>query len=237
VIFNAAAYTDVEAAEREVERAEVVNCRGAGNLAEAADLVGARLIHLSTDFVFDGTQGHPYTPEDDPHPLGVYGRTKLGGEREVLRVTGGAALIVRTSWVYSARGRNFALSMLRRMGGDDPVGVVADQVGTPTWAASLADALWRMAALPELRGVHHWTDAGVASWYDFAVAIQEEGLALGLLGRRVELRPLRTSEYPTNAPRPPYSVLDKTATWRALGGAPPHWRAQLRRMLQGLAGE
>jgi dTDP-4-dehydrorhamnose reductase len=213
-----------------------VNCRGAANVAGATQEVGARVIYLSTDFVFDGRQGYPYAPNDDPNPLGVYGRTKLGGEREVLRATGGAALVVRTAWVYSGRGRNFVLTMLRRMAGGEPIGVVADQVGTPTWAGSLADALWRMAALPALRGVHHWTDAGVASWYDFAVAIQEEALGLGIVGEAIPIRPLRTGEYPAAAPRPAYSVLDKSATWRELGGPAPHWRVSLRRMLQGLAG-
>jgi dTDP-4-dehydrorhamnose reductase len=236
VVFNTAAFTDVEAAEREVERAEAVNCRGAANLAEAAQRVGARVIHLSSDFVFSGEQGRPYAPEDEPDPLGVYGRTKLAGEQEVRRATAGAALVVRTAWVYGARGRNFVLGMLKRMASGEPVGVVADQIGTPTWAVTLADALWRMAGIPELRGVHHWTDAGVASWYDFAVAIQEEALAVGLLREPVTIRPLRTGEYPAAAPRPAYSVLDKSSTWRALGGPAPHWRSNLRRMLQGLAG-
>ncbi len=236
LVINAAAFTGVDAAEREQERAEAVNTRGAAHLAQGARRVGARLIQVSTDFVFDGSQGHPYLPSDEAHPLGVYGRTKLAGEREVARVLGGAALIIRTAWLYSGRGRNFVLAMLRLMGERDSVAVVSDQVGTPTWARGLAEAIWAAADHPELRGIHHWTDSGVASWYDFAVAIQEEALVLGLLSRLVPIRPLRTEDYPTDARRPPYSVLDKTATVTALGRGAAHWRQNLRMMLRELAG-
>ncbi len=234
-VIHTAAFTGVDAAERAVERAEAVNTRGAAHVAEAARRIGARLVHLSTDFVFDGAQGRPYTPADSPNPLGTYGRSKLAGEREVARLSGGEALVMRTAWVYSAHGRNFVRTMLGLMRQGENLGVVWDQVGTPTWAHPLAEALWRAASLPELRGTHHWTDAGVASWYDFAVAIQEEALGLGLLQRPVPIRPLRTEEYPTAARRPCFSVLDKTATWAALGGPARHWRTNLRLMLQGLA--
>ena len=232
LIVNAGAYTSVDAAERETERAEAVNSAGAAHVAEAAKLAGARLIHVSTDYVFDGAQGRPYAPADRPHPLGVYGRTKLAGEREVTRISGGAALVLRTSWLYSAYGRNFVLTMLRLMREREAVGVVADQVGSPTWARGLAEVIWAAAGAPELRGVHHWTDAGVASWYDFAVAIQEEALARGLLPRAVPIRPLRTAEYPTDARRPGYSVLERSATLAGLGVPVRHWREQLRSMLR-----
>ena len=235
VIIHAAAYTDVDGAERNARRAEAVNTLGAANVARAAVQVQARMILLSTDFVFDGRQGHPYAPDDPANPLGVYGRSKLAGEREVSAVTRGSALIVRTAWVYSARGRNFVLTMLRLMREQEEVGVVSDQVGTPTWGKVLAEALWRAAERPEIRGILHWTDAGVASWYDFAVAIQEEALALGLLTREVPVRPLRSEDFPRPAKRPAYSVLDKTTGWAALGGPAGHWRANLRGMLQGVA--
>jgi dTDP-4-dehydrorhamnose reductase len=235
VVFHTAAFTGVDAAEDEAERAEAVNVGGAAGVAEAARLIGARMIHLSTDFVFDGAQGHPYAPSDSPRPLGVYARTKLAGERVVTRLSDGQALVVRTGWVYSAHGRNFVLTMLRLMRERESVGVVCDQVGTPTWARRLAEALWQAAARSELRGIHHWTDAGVASWYDFAEAIQEEALMLGLLQRPVTIRPIRTGEYPAAARRPCFSVLDKTATWAALGAPARHWRVNLRLMLQGLA--
>jgi len=235
VVFHAAAYTGVDAAEDAPADAEAVNVAGAAHVARAARRVGARVIQLSTDFVFDGQQGHPYAPDDPPNPLGVYGRTKLAGEREVMRITNGEALVVRTAWVYAAHGRNFVRTMLRLMGERDEVGVVSDRVGTPTWAGSLGAALWAAAARSELRGVHHWTDAGVATWYDFAMAIQEEALAVGLLDRSVTVRPLRTDEYPARARRPSYGVLDSGATRSALGLPAVHWRVNLRTMLRGLA--
>jgi dTDP-4-dehydrorhamnose reductase len=234
LVINAAAYTGVDAAEREIDRAQAVNADGAATVAECARRIGARLIQISTDFVFGGDQGRPYQPDHEPNPLGVYGRTKLAGEREVARVSGGQALILRAAWLYSAQGRNFVLTMLRRMGEGEEVGVVSDQVGSPTWCRSLAEALWAAADRTALRGVHHWSDVGVASWYDFACAIQEEALALGLLPRGVPIRPLLTSEYPTPARRPSYSVLDATATARALGLERCHWRANLRLMLREL---
>jgi dTDP-4-dehydrorhamnose reductase len=235
VVIHAAAYTGVDAAEVDTDRARAVNAEGTAHVAEAARMVGARLLHLSTDFVFDGTQGRPYAPGDEPRPLGVYGRTKLEGERAAVRILDGQVLIVRTAWVYSRHGRNFVLTMLRLMTEGGEIGVVADQVGTPTWAGSLAEALWAAAGRTDLRGVVHWTDAGVASWYDFAVAIQEEALAAGLLSRAVTVRPLRTEEFPSRAQRPPFSVLEKGASWEALGRTPPHWRVNLRRMLEALA--
>jgi dTDP-4-dehydrorhamnose reductase len=234
LVINAAAYTAVDAAEREPELAEAVNARGAGHLAAECRRLDARLIHLSTDYVFDGAQGHPYLPDDPPHPLGVYGRTKLMGEREVTRLSGGDALILRTAWLYSRTGRNFVLTMLRHLKERDEIGVVCDQMGTPTWCRSLAEAIWAAAERHGLNGVHHWTDDGVASWYDFTVAIQEEALALGYLRRAVPIRRLLTSEYPTAAPRPAYSVLDSTATSAALEVPRRHWRYNLHLMMQGL---
>jgi dTDP-4-dehydrorhamnose reductase len=236
LVIHAAAYTAVDAAEHEPDRAAAVNIRGAANVAAAACRLGARLIHVSTDFVFDGRGGAPYAPSDPPNPLSVYGRTKLESEHQVTHLSSGQALILRTAWLYSSRGQNFVLTMLRLMEERESIGVVSDQVGTPTWARGLATAIWAAATRPELRGTHHWTDAGVASWYDFAQAIQEEALALGLLHRSVPIHPLRTVDFPTAARRPPYSVLDKTGTWAALGVVAPHWRVNLRAMLRELAG-
>jgi dTDP-4-dehydrorhamnose reductase len=235
VVLHAAAYTGVDAAESAVDQAEAINAEGTAVVAEAARAVSARLIYVSTDFVFDGAGGRPYQPGDATGPLGVYGRSKLEGERRAGAILAERALVVRTAWVYSGAGRNFLLTMLRLMGERDEVGVVCDQVGTPTWAPSLAAALWAAAARPELSGILHWTDAGVASWYDFAVAIQEEALAAGRLSRAVPIRPLATEQFPTPARRPSYSVLDKRAAWRALGVPPVHWRVNLRRAINGLA--
>lgn len=233
LIINAAAYTAVDRAEQEPALAYAVNRDGPAHLAAAAAACGARLVHVSTDFVFDGTLGRPYRPEDPVKPLGVYGASKAAGEAAVREALGGAALILRTAWVYSAHGANFVKTMLRLMRERERLGVVADQVGTPTWARDLARALWRAAELG-LTGTHHWTDAGVASWYDFAVAIQEEALALGLLTRPIPIDPIATADYPTPARRPAYSVLDKTAFWTALGRPAGHWRVGLRGMLKEL---
>ncbi|MGH8501271.1 MAG: dTDP-4-dehydrorhamnose reductase [Gammaproteobacteria bacterium] len=230
VIINAAAYTAVDRAEEEPQQAYAVNRDGSENLARAAREYGARLIHVSTDFVFDGGKGSPYRPDDTPAPQCVYGASKLAGEQAVREILARDALIVRTAWVYSSHGGNFVRTMLRLMGSRDALRVVDDQVGSPTWAGGLAECIWRAVDI-ELTGAHHWTDAGVASWYDFAVAIQEEALALGLLSRKIPIEPITTLEYPLPARRPSYSVLGKSATWQALGYKAPHWRTALRAML------
>jgi dTDP-4-dehydrorhamnose reductase len=234
LIINAAAYTAVDKAESERERAYAVNAAGIGHLAAAAHATGARLIHISTDFVFDGMKSTPYLPSDPTNPLGVYGASKREGERLVSERSSGTALIVRTAWLYSPHGNNFAKTMLRLMRERDQVGVVADQTGTPTSARSLAEALWAAAERPALTGIYHWSDAGVASWYDFAVAIQEEALSIGFLSRPIPIRPIRTEDYPTPARRPGYSVLDKTATWADFGIDGKHWRACLRTTMEEL---
>lgn len=231
LIINAAAYTAVDRAETEQRLAKAVNATAPGTLAAAAQRAGARFIHLSTDFVFDGESSRPYTPEDTPSPLGAYGRTKLEGERAVLHEKPDA-LILRTAWVYAAGGHNFVRTMLRLMRERDEVRVVADQLGTPTHAASLARAIWR---LTEASGIWHWTDAGVASWYDFAVAIGEEALALGLLDRPVSVVPIATKDYPVPAKRPAMGILDKSKSWARIGVA-NHWRTELRIMLAEMKG-
>lgn len=227
LILNAAAHTAVDKAESEEELALRINATAVGNLANAARAHDARLVHVSTDFVFDGVSGVPYKPTDTPAPVSAYGRTKLAGET----AAGAGALIVRTAWVYAPKGNNFVRTMIRLMAERDEVRVVADQIGTPTYAPDLAAALWALSA-KGITGIHHYTDSGAASWYDFAVAIQEEGLAAGLLSRAVPIIPISTSDYPTPATRPHYSVLDKSSTFSALGGPAPHWRVNLRKMLQ-----
>ncbi len=232
LVVNAAAYTAVDKAEGDDGRlrAEQVNAIGAGALAQACAAKGARLLHVSTDFVFDGTRSTPY-PSDAPcAPLGQYGLTKRRGEQHVLAALPGA-VVLRTAWVYSRYGNNFLKTMLRLMAERDAIGVVADQVGTPTSTMTLAQTLWQFAQRPSLHGIYHCTDAGVASWYDFALAIQEEALARGLLSRQIPVRPIATADYPTPARRPAYSVLDKTATWRDLELEPQHWRTALRQVL------
>ena len=236
LVVNAAGYTGVDRAEAEPDVAHAVNAAGAGRLAAAAADVGARMIHFSTDYVFDGTGMRPYRPGDPPRPLNVYGASKLAGEREVLGSLPGRALVIRTAWIYAARGQNFLLTMLRLMKERDRVGVVSDQIGSPTCAASVAAATWRLAARPDVQGIAHWTDDGTASWYDFALAIRQDAMEAGLLDSPAEVVPVATSEYPTPACRPRFTVLDCSETRAALGLAPDHWRVALKRTLRELAG-
>lgn len=230
LVVNAAAYTAVDKAESEADLAYRVNRDAAGAIATGAARVGARLVHVSTDFVFDGTASSPYTPDAARNPLGVYGASKAAGEDSVMAAAPGA-LIVRTAWVYGAGGNNFVETMLRLMATRDTVSVVADQVGTPTHTGSLARAILALSA-KGATGVHQFTDAGVASWYDFAVAVHEIARAQGILVGDVMVRPIVTADYPTPARRPAYSVLDKTSTWAALGAPAAHWRSELENMLK-----
>jgi dTDP-4-dehydrorhamnose reductase len=190
------------------------------------------MVHVSTDFVFDGTANRPYRPDATPAPLSVYGATKLAGEMAVQKAHP-SALIVRSAWIYGATGGNFVRTMLKLMATRSEVRVIADQIGTPTHAAGLARAIWALDAA-QAHGIFHWTDAGVASWYDFAVAIQEEAMALGLLATAVPVIPIPTEDYPTPARRPPMSILDKSTTW-AITGPARHWRQELRLAMAEIA--
>ena len=226
LILNAAAYTAVDRAESEPELAHAINAGAPAAFSKALGDAG-RLLQVSTDFVFDGLRGHGYQPDDIRNPQSVYGASKAAGED----AAGDAAIIVRTSWVYAAGGANFVRTMLRLMRERDELRVVADQIGSPTWAKSLATAIWGLAA-KDATGIWHHRDAGIASWYDFAVAIAEEAHALGLLDRIPAIHPIATSEYPTPARRPAFSVLDVTATREVLGDVSVHWRTNLRSMLK-----
>ncbi|MFZ9881249.1 MAG: dTDP-4-dehydrorhamnose reductase [Phycisphaerales bacterium] len=229
IVFNAAAFTAVDAAESAQEQADRVNHIGVANLAASCARHGARLVHVSTDYVFDGLGGAPYGPDAPTTPRSAYGRTKRDGERAALAQEG--ALVVRTAWLYAAEGRNFVRTMLGLMSTRDEVRVVDDQIGTPTAVDGLARALWKLAAM-RVGGMHHWTDAGVASWYDFAAAIREEAESLGWdRVARARISPVSSREFPTPATRPAVAVLSKEHTWRLLGERAEHWRSALRRTM------
>ncbi len=232
-IVNGAAYTAVDLAEKELDRARLVNETAVGSLARAAARTGCRLLHLSTDFVFDGQSNRAYLPSDATHPLSAYGATKLGGERQVIE-HGRDAIILRTAWVYASTGRNFVLTMLRLMRERDEVRVVCDQIGSPTWAAGIAQAIWGFIDADAASGIYHWTDLGIATWYDFAVAIQEEALTRGLLARAVPVIPIPSTAYPTPAQRPAFSVLNTESARSIVSSPPRHWRHNLRMMLDEL---
>jgi dTDP-4-dehydrorhamnose reductase len=231
VIINASAYTDVDRAEKDVDLAFAVNATGPRNIALAAKHSGCRLVHVSTDYVFDGTACTPYPPEAPSSPSGVYGKSKRQGELNVLDVIEDP-VIIRTSWLYSQYGNNFVLTMLRLMNEREELKVVVDQVGGPTWASTLAAAIWAVVDKDDLKGIYHWSDAGVTSWYDFAIAIQEEALACGLIGKPIPIHPITTAEYPTLTTRPAYSALNCSASWRDLGVKPVQWRVALRHMIE-----
>jgi dTDP-4-dehydrorhamnose reductase len=231
-IINGAAYTAVDLAEDQSAQAIAVNDTAVGTLSRAAANSGSRLLHLSTDFVFDGSSNRAYTVSDQTRPLSVYGISKLGGEQRVL--AGGSGIVLRTAWVYASSGKNFALTMLRLMREKENLSVVCDQIGTPTWAGGIAAAIWAIVESGAAAGLYHWTDLGVASWYDFAVAIQDEALARGLLTRAIPIIPIPTASYPTRARRPAFSVLDTAATRERLAVPARHWRHNLRIMLDEL---
>jgi len=238
-VINAGAFTAVDLAEAEPELAYAVNAAAPLALAKALQCTGGRLLQISTDFVFNGAQGSPYLPEQTPDPLNVYGASKAAGEQAVLEQLDHEhrVVVLRTAWLYGPVGRNFMLTMLRlhreRAASGTELAVVADQVGSPTATAGLAAACWKvLASEAPLPPIMHWGDAGVASWYDFAVAIGELGLTFGLLENVAALRPTTTAEYPTAARRPSYSVLDCQATRMALGLHPQHWRSSLMSVME-----
>ena len=232
LIINAAAYTAVDKAESEAEAAFAINERGVANLAAAST---CPLIHLSTDFVFDGAASTPYAENTATAPLSVYGKSKLAGEKALLAQKPDA-MIIRTSWLYSEYGTNFVKTMLRLMSERDALSIVNDQIGSPTSTHSLAAVVCSAAstrldsaAMPkEPSGIFHWSDGASITWFDFALEIQTQALALGLLKSRCTLRPIPTSEYPTPAARPLYSVMSR-ARARAEFDCPTNtWQAELK---------
>ena len=222
-VINCAAYTAVDKAESDKDKAYLINEVGAANLAEAAAKVNAKFIHVSTDFIFDGTVSRPILEDDKPNPLSVYGASKLAGELAVQKANPDS-LIIRTSWVYSSFGGNFVKTILRLCRERESLSVIADQIGTPTYAHDLAQmilATLDTAVEKNISGVFNYSNEGVASWYDFAVAIRD------IAGLRTKLIPIDTTQYPTPAVRPKYSVLDKKKVKSTFNIEIPHWRDSL----------
>ena len=233
LVVNAGAYTAVDKAESEPELANAVNGIAPGILAEECEKLGASLIHFSTDYVFDGSHGSAYLETDSTNPLGTYGKSKLAGE-EAIRKAGNRHIIIRTAWVYGNGGKgNFVKTMLRLGKEREEIRVVADQIGSPTWTGDLAEGISQIIPLlgSETFGTYQYTNSGVCSWYDFAIAIFEEAAKLGLPLKVQRVIPITTSEYPTPAKRPAFSVLSTVKISALLGTHPPHWRQGLRQML------
>lgn len=233
LVVNAGAYTAVDKAESEPELAHAVNGIAPGILAEECEKLGASLIHFSTDYVFDGSKSSAYLETDSTNPLGIYGESKLAGE-EAIRKAGNRHIIIRTAWVYGNCGKgNFVKTMLRLGKEREEIRVVADQIGSPSWTADLAAATAQIMPAIGLEdfGTYHYTNSGVCSWYDFAIAIFEEAEKLGFPLKVQRIIPITTAEYPTPAKRPAFSVLSTTKISALLGTYPPHWRQGLRQML------
>ena len=236
VIINAAAYTAVDKAESEPELAHQINAIAPSIIAQETQKLGAFLIHYSTDYVFNGKQSFPYQETDLTNPLNVYGKSKLEGEIAIQRNCDNH-LLIRTSWVYGNYGKgNFVKTMLRLGKEKKEIRVVVDQIGSPTWTNDLAKTTVQAIAKKEAiqSGIYHYTNSGVASWYDFAVAIFAEAKQLGFPMQLEKVIPITTSEYPTQAQRPNYSVLSSHKMAKFLGTHPPHWHQSLRDMLQNL---
>ena len=233
IIINSAAYTAVDKAETEKDEANQLNFHGVENLIDWCNKNDCVIVHISTDFVFNGDQSVAYKPSDETAPLNQYGKTKLAGEL-ALTSSQCSHYIIRTGWVYSEHGNNFVKSILRLATCKTSLGVVADQLGTPTYAAHLAQMIWRLIEDRPEKKLWHFSDAGTASWYDFATAIIEEAVPMGLLQKSIPVKPITTSDYPTPAVRPRFSLLDKEQTWKELYITPVHWRVALRGMLARL---
>ena len=234
-IVNCAAYTAVEKAEDEAELCAKLNVKGPENIARTARDVGAKLLHISTDYVFDGSGSRPYREDDPVAPIGVYGRTKAEGEDQV-RAACPEHVILRTAWLYGKHGPNFVHTMLKLMKSKERIGVVADQRGTPTCAADLAAAILAIIrAAGPIYGTFHFTDLGETSWYDFALAIHRLGRESGILDRDCAIDPLTTAQYPTKVRRPAYSVLSKEKILACYSLSIPPWEDSLAGFLKDVA--
>lgn len=228
-VINCAAYTKVDLAEQEQDKAFLINRDAVKALAEGVRDTKGRLLHISTDFIFDGSQSHPYSEDDKPNPIGVYGASKLAGEEAVLDVLP-EATIVRTAWVYGAHGNNFVKTMLKLAVDREEIRVVDDQVGSPTWTRDISQAIYRLVNIKD-SGIYNFTNEGVASWYDLAHEVIANAKRLGMPVKVKQVKPIPASEYTTLAARPHYSVLSKTKIRGVLDYGIPHWRDSLVNML------
>ena len=233
LIINAAAWTAVDEAEENSDLAHGVNAVGAGNIARSGESAGARVIQVSTDYVFDGTSREPYRTDAKPNPINVYGASKLAGEQEVQRASP-SALIIRSSWLYASHGKNFLRTILSALAAGRHLRVVGDQIGVPTAARSLAIAIWACAQRRELSGIHHWVDRDTASWYDFAQAIRKLALEGGQLREAPTIERVTSDEYRTAARRPRYTVLDASGLAGALGQPLRPWWSWVEEILKAL---
>ena len=225
VIINASAYSAVDKAETDIDAAYALNETAVKILATIAKENNGRFLHVSTDFVFDGNSNRAYPVDSSPKPVSVYGASKLAGELAIKKTYPENSAIVRTSWLYSTFGDNFVKTMLRLMTEKERLSVVYDQIGCPTNGKGLAQFLWLLASIDNIKPIYHWSDAGVASWYDFAIAIQDLGLQHGLLDKKIPITAITSSAYPAPAKRPNFSLLNSSNAGLIMEQT--HWREQL----------
>ena len=237
-IINCAAYTAVDKAEEDVEMAQKLNALGPKNIANLCKNIGAKMIHISTDYVFDGTATEPYTEEIPYKPLGVYGVTKADGEKEVLSILPEDSYIIRTAWLYGFYGKNFVFTMINLMNTKDKISVVSDQFGTPTNAQNLANVICTLINKSSSEnipsGVYHCTDLGQTNWYEFAKEIHHFGIKYGKITGNCVVNPCTTEEYPVKAKRPAYSVLNKDKLMKNLNITLPDWKQNLEEFIKNI---
>jgi len=229
VIINSSAYTAVDKAQSDCDAAYLINAEAVKNIAKVCHLNNIRLIHISTDFVFDGAKNTAYKTSDKTSPLSVYGASKLAGEQAILEYHPENSTIIRTSWLYSNYGNNFVKTMLKLMAEKDALNVVSDQIGCPTYAKELACFIWQLSNQDTISPLYNWSDLGTASWYDFAVAIQDIAIELDMLNKKIPINAIPTLAYPTPAKRPVFSLLDSTESQKIYPAK--HWREQLTAMM------
>lgn len=231
LIINTAAYTDVDQAESEQAEAFAVNAVAVQALSGLVD-EKTKILHLSTDFVFSKLSLDRYTPESQTSPTCVYGQSKLAGEQYLLERRPETSIVLRTSWLYSSAARNFVTVMLDLMSSREEISVVNDQFGSPTSADTLGEVVWSLAGAENACGIYHWSDRGVITWYDFALEIQKQAFDLGLIKKKIPVKPIPSHEFPTSATRPAYSALDSSSTEKLIGMETIPWENQLKKQLE-----
>ena len=239
-IINCAAYTAVDKAEDDVTSCRLLNVSGAANIAIIAKSLGAGLIHISTDYVFDGKSSRPYTEDDPTSPIGVYGLSKRDGENNIFKKNS-SCYIIRSAWLYGSYGKNFVNTMLKLMNERESISVVMDQRGSPTWAFDLSNAIITLLQQVDENknipfGIYHFTNEDTCTWFEFANSIYSEGKSIGILSKPCEIKPCTSTEYPSRVTRPSFSVLDKSKIKKYLGLEIPDWKDSLRKYLQKTAG-
>ena len=235
IVLNASAYTSVDGAETEIDLAHTINCEAPATMAKYVKSENAKILHISTDYVFDGCKRTAYLPDDEKNPKSEYGKSKLAGETALLKYAQKNSMIIRTSWLFSEYGSNFVKTMLDLMSKRTEISVVSDQTGSPTYARALAEAVWLILTGNRFKpGIYHWTNSGKTTWFDFANLIKKLGARKGLISRPAAILPVSSQDFKTKAVRPVFSVLDSQSLIELIDHQPSNWEASLEEMLERL---